>query len=320
MTPHRFPRRTLFGASLAGVLAARSTAAQTNIYGRIAFIQDGNIMQWTPEGVSLLHRDGNAMSPSWRPGASELIYVRNGGSFSNLITLETGTGRTRRLTDSESTYPEGSQDYVLDCDWINDACWSESDIIVFSSNAETTDGGLNLWVLRYTTDYMFPGPNDGAEPGQLEKVSVDADGRYAAYTVTGDNLMSSYISLRDLDTGTTFPVMEGAQGAYDAAISPNSDWVVGTIRDSDGVNDLWIWERETENTIRLTHGEQASNVTWDPYGDAIAYLAFTGSGFSLRAIYLDFSGDDPVVSGDPIVLIQNANIDSTSRPSWNTAE
>lgn len=275
-------------------------------------------MQWTPEGVTLLHNDGKAMSPSWRPGSDELIYVRDGGSYSNLITLETETGRTRRLTDSESTYAKGSKDYVLDCDWINDACWSESDIIVFSSNAETTDGALKLWILRFDSDYMFPGPNDGAEPGQLEKVSVDAHGRYAAYTVMGDDLMSSYISMRDLDSGITYPVMEGAQGAYDAAISPNGDWVIGTIRDSDGMNDLWLWERETENTIRLTHGEQASSATWDRYGDAVAYLAFTGSGFSLRAFYLDLSSGTPAISGETIVLIENANIDSTSRPSWNT--
>lgn len=275
-------------------------------------------MQWSPDGITELRSDGSAMSPSWQPGTNMLIYIRDGGSFSNLIVLDTDSGRTRRLTDSESAYQQGSQDYALDCDWISDAFWSESDIVVFSSNAESANGELGLWILRHSTELMFPSPNDFVEPGPVQKATVDAAGKYAAYTVTGEDLMTSYIGMRDLDTGQTWLAMEGALGAYDGAISPDGEWIIGTIRDSDHMNDLWLWNRETEQTVRLTHGEQASNASWDPYGEAVVYLSYVKTGFSMRAFYIDFSGDEPGIKGSTITLIDTANIDSTSRPSWNT--
>ena len=315
MAVSRFTRRTLLGAAAGGTILPHASRAQDTLDGRIAFVQDGNIRQWTPDGTTLLHADGQAMSPTWRPGENEIIYVRNGGSYSNLILLDADTRRTRRLTDSESEYTPGSQDYVLDCDWINDAAWSASDIVVFASTAESSDGGLNLWILRYESASIFPGPTDGGEPGPLEKVTVDAVGRYAAYTVVGDDMASSAIYVRDLDSGETTLAMEGAQGAFDAAISPDGDWVMGTIRDSDGMSDLWLWERDGGETTRLTHGEQASNAFWHPQGDVIGYLNYTGSGFGMRAFAIDFA--TPAREGEIIELISNATIDSTSRPSWN---
>lgn len=310
-------RRTLLAAALAACGLQSQSAAQSGVFGRIAFIKNGNIMQWSPDGVVELRNDGNAMAPTWEPNTNMLMYVRSGGSFSNLILLDVDSGRTRRLTNSESSLTAGSQAYVLDSDWIVDPFWSESGIVVFSSTAEDPNYLLRLWILRYDDELMFPGPTDYAEPGQIEKITVDAAGRYACYTVTGGNLMSSYIGMRDLDSGSTWPVMEGAQGAFDGAISPNGRWVIGTIRDSEGLSDLWICNWETEESVRLTNGEQANAVTWDYFGDWVAYLAFVGDGFSLRAFRIDFSGDQPSIDGDIQVLIENDNIDSTSRLSWN---
>lgn len=273
-------------------------------------------MQWSPDGVTTLRKDGNAMAPTWQPDSHMLMYVRAGGSFSNLITLDTDTGRTRRLTGSESSLQRGSQAYVEDSEWIIDPYWSESGIIVFASTAESPYSQLQLWILRYESNLMFPGPTDFAEPGPVEKITVDAAGKYACYTVTGDDLMSSYIGMRDLDTGATWPMMEGIHGAYDGAISPNGRWVIGTIRDSDDQNDLWLCNVETSASVRLTNGEQASAVTWDYLGEAVAYLSFVGDGFSLRSFRIDFTGDEPRINGGINVLIEKDDIDSTSRLSW----
>lgn len=308
-------RRTLIAASTLALVAPRTTHAQ-QVFGRIAFIKDGHIMQWSPDGVVTLREDGNASAPSWQPDSANLVYVRRGESFSNLIALDTETGRTRRLTDSESDEQPGSQDYVLDSAWIVDPFWSESDIIVFASTADSSDATLGLWILRYEDELMFPAPTDYSVVGQVEKVTVDAAGVYACYTVIADNLRSSYIGIRDLDTGASWVAIEGAQGAYDGAISPNGRWVIGTIRDSDGLSDLWLHNVESEETVRLTEGEQASAVCWDYFGEWVAYLAFVDNGFSLRAFQIEFSGDEPSIAGDIQVLIENDQIDSTSRLSW----
>ncbi len=309
-------RRMLIAGVAAGIATPGLANAQQNVFGKIAFIKDGHIMQWTPEGVTTLREDGNAMAPTWQPNSNMLMYVRAGESFSNLITLDTESGRTRRLTSSESTLQRGTEAYVQDSDWIVDPFWSESGIVVFASTAENPYFQLQLWILRYDSNVMFPGPTDFGEPGQVEKITVDAAGKYACYTVTGENLMSSYIGMRDLDTGATWPVMEGAQGAYDGAVSPNGRWVIGTIRDSDGLSDLWLCNVETAQTVRLTHGENASAVTWDYLGTSVAYLAFVGDGFSLRSFRIDLTGTEPSIDGDIQVLIENDQIDSTSRLSW----
>lgn len=312
-------RRTVLKSATASLLlpAVNIVSARQNTFGRIAFIKNGDIHQWTPDGVSLLREDGNASAPTWQPDSNTLMYVRRGGSYSNLITLDTESGRTRRLTNSESTLQRGSEAYVADSDWIVDPFWSDSGIVAFATNADDPNGWLQLWILRYESEVMFPGPTDFSEPGQIEKITVDAVGKYACYTVTGEDLMSSYIGMRDLDTGTSWVVMEGVRGAFDGAISPDGGWVVGTIRDSDGVSDLWLTNVETEESVRLTQGEQANAATWDYFGEEVAYLAFTGDGFSLRTFRIDFTADEPAIAGDIQTLIENDQIDSTSRLSWN---
>jgi hypothetical protein len=312
----RYSRRSVLQASASAFVLPKTVSAQANVFGRIAFIKDGHIMQWSPDGVTELKRDGAAMAPTWQPDAHMLMYVRNGGSYSNLISLDTETGRTRRLTNSESSLQRGSEAYVADSDWISDPFWSESNIVVFASTADSFTNTPQLWILRYESDTMFVGPTDYAETGWIEKITVDAAGKFACYTVLGADFVS-YIGMRDLDTGLTWPVMEGVNGAYDGAISPNGRWVIGTIRDSNNDSDLWLCNVETDEVVRLTQGENANAATWDYYGEWVAYLAFVGDGFSLRAFRIDFTGEMPSIAGDIQVLIESDAIDSTSRLSWN---
>lgn len=309
-------RRTILKSAAIAVALPQAASAQDAPSGRIVFIKNGNVMQWTPDGVTELKSDGNAKAPTWQPEEDMLMYVRVDESYSNLITLNTETHRTRRLTNSESDLQRGSEAYVLDSDWITDPFWSESNIIVFASTSESPNGVPQLWILRYETDTLFLGPSDYAETGWIEKITVDAAGRYACYTVLSEDLVS-YIGMRDLDTGATWPVMEGALGAFDGAISPDGRWVVGTIRDSDGKSDLWLCDVESTEAFRLTEGENANAVTWDYFGEWVTYLSFVGDGFSMRAFRIDFNSDEPGIEGDIQVLIEKDNIDSTSRLSWN---
>lgn len=315
--------RAAAGVTAAGIAIPQLGSTQRNeseLEGRIAFVKEGNIFAWSPEtGVRMVVEDGQAMDPTWQPGANYLLYVRDGGSYSNLILANTATGRTRRLTDNESVYEQGSPDYIADSVWAMDPSWSRSGIVGYASNQDSPYGDLRLWILNPAAETTYIAAWDGMEEGSLEHVSVDDGGIFATYTVLVGGWgsgSSTYVSLRDLDTGTTYPLMEGPQGAYDPAISRDGDWVIASIRDGDGVSDLWLCNRADETVSRLTEGEQASNATWSPDGEWVAYLSLEGAGFALKAIRVDVNGRNVV--GEPRVLVGADRIDSTSGLSWNT--
>lgn len=316
----RFASATGF-AAMAGspampAVAQRGTQAPE---GRIAFIKDGSVYQWSSDdGVRMIVEDGAAMDPSWQPGSDYLLYARNGGSYSNLIMANTGTGRTRRLTDNESDWEEGSPDYVATSVLAIDPSWSSSGIVCYASNQDSSTGGMQLWILDPNAETTYMAAWDGMEEGSLEHVSVDGNGVYAVYTVLVGGWgpgSSTYVSMRDLNMGTTYPMIEGVQGAYDPAISRDGEWIVASIRDGDGVSDLCLCNRLTESVTMLTSGEQASNAAWSPDGDWIAYLALDGSQFRLKAIQVDVRSGEIV--GRSRTLVDEDGIDSTCGLSWN---
>lgn len=316
----RFFRAT-FGAGIAPFLLPRQSLAQEDpVLGRIAYVQDGNIWMWSSaSGAERIVEDGAAMDPTWQPGTGMLLYVRDGGSYTDLIMANTETGRTRRLTANESKFQPGSADYVLDSVWAMDPSWSASGLVCYASNQDSADGSLRLWILDPARETTYPAASDGLEEGSIEHISVDAEGLYAVYTLLvggWGGSATTYVSLRDLNTGATYPVIEGPQGAYDPAISPDGEWIVATLRDEEGVSDLWLCNRAEESLTRLTTGEQASNATWNPDGDWLAYLRKVDSGFELRAIQLDLDAREIV--GRSRKLTDGGAIDSTCGLSWNS--
>lgn len=322
MDRRRFARLAVATGASALVPSAAAIASQRNSdpEGRIAFIKGGDVYMWSSEdGVLKIVEDGAAMDPTWEPGTDYLLYARDGGSYSNLIMANTATGRTRRLTDNESQWEEGSPDYVAGSVWAIDPSWSESGIVCYASNQDSPYGGMQLWILNPTAETTYLAAWDGMEEGSLEHVSVDGNGVYAVYTVLvggwGEG-STTYISMRDLDMGTTYPMIEGVQGAYDPAISRDGEWIVASIRDENGMSDLWLCNRIDESVTRLTSDQQASNATWSPDGDWIAYLALDGSGFKLKAIRVDL--DEREVVGRSQTLVDTDSIDSTCGLSWNT--
>lgn len=324
MDRRRFTRfATLSGLAASASKGAVPVAAQRGgevPEGRIAFIKDGNIYAWSSEdGVQIVVEDGAAMDPTWRPGSDYLLYARDGGSYSNIIMANTSTGRTRRLTDNESDWEPGSPDYVATSVWAIDPSWSQSGIVCYASNQDSPAGEMQLWILDPDAETTYMAAWDGLEEGSLEHISVDGDGVYAVYTVLVGGWgpgSSTYVSLRDLNMGTTYPMIEGPQGAYDPAISPDGEWIVASIRDENGVSDLGLCNRLDESVTMLTSGEQASNATWSPDGNWIAYLALDGSRFRLKAIRVDLRNQEVV--GRSRTLADEDGIDSTCGLSWNT--
>ncbi len=306
------------GAAIGAAPRFEVAAQRDEPEGRIAFIKDGDIWQWSSEdGTDRLIEDGRAVDPTWQPRGQLLLYARDGGSYSDLVLANPRTGNRKRLTDNESNAEVGSPEYVEGCAWALDPFWSQSGIVCFISDAASTMGQMELWILLPEQETAYVAANDGGDQGPPEKVSVDAAGTFCAYTVLaqgGPEGGTTYITMRDLNMGTTYPLIEGPQGAYDPAISPDAAWIVATIRDENGTSDLWIFDRVEETIERLTDDEQASGATWSPDGEWIAYLRWEGSGFEIRALRID--PDTGVRVGNAKTLAGPEHIDSTSGISW----
>lgn len=318
--------RRRFGAVATGVLGAALLSPRPHHAagqggepeGKIAFIKDGDIWEWSSQdGAERIVEDGNAMDPTWNPRGNILLYARDGGSFSDLIQANPRTGNLRRLTDNESPEEPGSPEYVSGCSWALDPCWSAADVVCYVSDAASEFGEMELWILDSDNGEAYVAPDDGNEQGPVESVSVDASAVYAVYTVLAAGAEeggTTYVSMRDLNVGTTYRLFEGPMGAYDPAISPDGAWVVASVRDEAGTSDLWLLNRVEETLVRLTEGEEASNAAWSPDGDWIAYLRWEGSGFELKALPIDSATGERI--GEAKRLVDADSISATSRLSW----
>jgi Tol biopolymer transport system component len=285
--------------------------------GKIAFVQDGDIWEWSGSGTSKVIEDGNAQDPTWSPDGRQIMYARNGGSFTNLLIANADTGRITRITDNESEYEEGSPDYVATSFWAVDPYWSASGIVCFVSDAATEGTVMQLWILDPDSGEAYVAADDGGDQGPIEHPSVDENATWVVYTVLsqgGTEGGTTYVTLRDINTGTTYPIIEGPQGAYDPAISPDGNSIVTTIRDESGISDLWLFDRETDELTRLTTDGEATNAVWSPDGDWVAYLHRSGTEFELWAFPIDTGSGEP--AGDAQKLVNAGPIDSTSVLSW----
>jgi Tol biopolymer transport system component len=320
--------RRRFLVSAAGVAGAASllprhrpaSAQSSDPEGKIAFIKDGNVWSWSSgDGTQLVIEDGAALDPTWSPNGRLLMYARNGGSFSDLILANPSTHNRKRLTDNESTAEKGSPEYVTGCSWALDPFWSQADVVSYVSDAGSTAGEMALWLLDPEDGVAYQAAYDGNDQGPLENVSVDETATYCVYTVLsagGTEGGTTYISMRDLNTGTTYPIIEGELGAYDAAISPSADWIVASLRDSSGTSDVWLFDRVGETLQRLTDGEQASSAVWSPDGEWIAYLRRVDSAFELKAFRINPRTGER--EGNARKLVEADILDATSGLSWTS--
>jgi Tol biopolymer transport system component len=320
ITRRRFLTSAAGMAGIASVLPAwRPAIAQSgDPQGKIAFIKDGDIWAWSSQdGTGRVIEDGAALDPTWSPNGRLIMYARNGGSFSDLILANPSTQNRKRLTDNESTAEKGSPEYVSACSWALDPYWSQADVVCFVSDSGSAFGEMALWVLDPDDGLAYQAAYDGNEQGPLENVSVDEAATYCVYTVLsagGPDGGTTHISMRDLNTGTTYPVIEGELGAYDAAISPSADWIVASLRDRSGTSDLWLFDRVGETLLRLTDGEQASGAVWSPDGEWIAYLRRVDSSFELKTFRIDPRTGER--DGKARKLVGPEVLDATSGLSW----
>ena len=257
------------------------------------------------------------MDASLSPAGDAVAYIEQGGSFSNLVIFDREAERSVRITDNEPFVESGSPDYVRTSAWAIDPSWSTSGRIGFISDRGSPDRMMQLWLMEAGARQAVVAPSDGQDTGSIEHLDLSRDGATAVYTVLaagGEVGGSTYVALRDLESGATSPIAEGVQGAYDPALSPDGSRLVVSIRDETGVSDLWMIDVETGLSSRLTNGKQATNAVWSEDGDRLAYMTPNDQSFTIWASRIDPAGETLV--GEPRKLVEEPGIDATSGLSW----
>jgi Tol biopolymer transport system component len=293
---------------------------QSNPSGRIAFVRGGNVWAWSPEGERELFQDGNASDPRWSPDGGEVLYVQNGGSFSNLVVYDFSSATATWLTDYEANAEGGSKDYVKFSSWVLDPAWSASGAIVYVSDRESEEKALRLWLMPSWESAGGLAPTDETDLGDIEHASLDANATAVVYTVLalgGSQGGGTYVAIRDLKSGATFPLVEGPRGAFDPALSSDGQSISLSIRADNGVSDIWMVDRASRRKAQLTRGEQAISPTWSPDGNWIAYLRPGDGGFEAWAIPVDRTAR---TAGEPIRLFAHDDLDATSGLSWTYSQ
>jgi TolB protein len=301
-------------ASVAPVTVAQDAG---NVPGRISFVRDGDVWLWQDEGSRAIIDSGMAMDPSLSPDRNAVAFVERGGSFSNLVIHDLTSQRSNRITDHEPFVEAGSPDYVASSFWVIDPSWSESGQIGFISDRDSPDRLMRLWLMDDPTSRAELAPTDGQDTGGIEQLELSRDGDAAVYTVLaagGELGGSTYVAYRLLDTGASYPIAEGVQGAYDGTLSPDGEHLAVSIRDDGGVSDLWIIDVETGEGAQVTDGAQATNASWSPDGEWLAYMTPDDRSFRLLASPVDAEAME--LSGEPRELVAEPGIDATSGLSW----
>jgi Tol biopolymer transport system component len=285
----RISRRTALAAPTVALLAAARGSQSVKaiqaeqVPGKIAFVRNGNIWVWSGGSASEVLTGGNIADPRWSPDGNELLYIRFENSYSDLFTYELDTGSETQLTFNQPFDEVGSYEYATNSSWVLDPDWARSGLIGFVSDMVGSGGYLSLWLMASTSEQPYLALQAVAED-DLSGLCLAPHDSLAAYTVRvrmGDGRFETYVALRDLDTGETFPVAESSGDIFDPAINPDATWIAVTIRAEDNVTDIWLTERSTGERRRGTRDQNAMAPRWSDDGNWFAYYRMQDYGFEI---------------------------------------
>ena len=250
--------------------------------------------------VSVDNVGGQGNSPSTYPSVSaDGRYLAFASSASNLVTGDTNgvydifvhdrdTGETARVSVATSGTQgnDGSWGPSISADGRYVAFHSAATNLVPGDNNATWDVFVHDRLTATTNRVSVD--SDGNQGNEMSYASsLSADGRFVAFTslatnlVPGDNNASSDVFVHDCETSETARVSvdsNGNEGSWDSAnpaISGDGRYVVFESEastlvagDGNGVNDIFVHDRETHQTTRVSvdsSGNEANGSSGYPY-------------------------------------------------------
>lgn len=306
--------RLVLVLALVGVGGAAAAADEPPPPGKIAFARASGIWTWSNGEQASVIDGPNLSDPRWSPDGTELLYVRSGNSFSDVVIRNLRLNADVPLTNYRSSAEEGTPEYVTGSSWALDPSWSASGLIGFIADVNSTDGALTLWLARDPLSSPYQPPLTSVEDN-IESLSLSADGGFAAYVVQKrlpDGTSAVSVRLRDLQDGTAATLADQGGGVFDPAIAPDGQHIAVTIRGGTGGSDVWVVGRANGALVRVTTDFQASASCWSPDGAWLSFIRMIDFKFEVWAVPMA----NGAPSGSARHLFDAPDINATSGLSW----
>ncbi len=284
------------------------------------FVQNGDIYVWENGKIRRMLELGNAAWPRWSPDGTRIAFIRMGDAFSDLYVTHVNSRNTRQLTRNQPAFTPGSYQYVQNAVWALSPAWSP-------------DGATIVYVsdLNSLKNFLWLIPSQGGTPQRLEPTTrlgdnVDQptfspDGTRIAFVhrVTREDGLSrrTDIWIVNLRTGELTPLVQGDDGQYAPAWSPDGNWIVYVGRKGDA-NDLFVIPASGGQPTQLTDSGVVASPTWSADGRTIAFLQLEREGFAVYTIEFTLGPDGQPRAGTPKKLFAADNIDAVSGLSWHS--
>jgi Tol biopolymer transport system component len=230
--------------------------------------------------------------------------------------------QTEAITNHRPDAETGGEGYTQSALWGMQPTWSpDGDRIAFTSDVRTEYPGL------------FSIDPDGSNQRKLEFLdhsqqaveypSYSPDGRKIAVTNYLTKGAIGQIWVLDTATDKWTEITNAKDGAYDAAWSPNGEWLAFTMREGTANNiyvvptDAQKWTEDHPTPIKLTTDGGSRSPAWSPDGNKLAYLGLSGESFDLYVsdVTLDTQGNPSLHNTER--LTEKAGIDAASSLSWS---
>jgi Tol biopolymer transport system component len=262
-------------------------------------------------------------------GALALAFLAS--AMPPALSAEGGTERVS--VDSTGADPDGdSHDPAVSADGRYVAFASEAGDLVEGDENSTTDVFV-VDRMAGSTERVSLDTGGGDPDGFSTAPAISADGRYVAFTsgasdlVTGDGNSTTDVFVRDreLDTTERVSVDTGgadpdagssdpsisADGRYLAFVSDASDLVAG---DANGSTDVFVHDRQSDSTERVSVNAGGGDPNGESYGAAISA---DGRHVAFQSAAGDLVADDANSFID--VFVRDRESNATERVSLDTA-
>jgi len=286
--------------------------------GRILFVQHGDIYLWHDGRTRRLLDLGDAASPSWAPDGQRFVFVRYGDAYSDLYVADANGQDVKQLTRNRPLLEPGTEAYVRNCVWAFDPVWMpDNQRIVYVSDLNALKNFL--WIVEGSGGSPQLIQASATLGDNVESPTVAPDGKRIAFshrTAANDGLRRrTDIWIVHLDTGQLLPLVQGGDGSYAPAWSPDGAWIAYVARHGDA-NDLFVVPASGGTPVQLTTVGAVAAPTWSPDGRMIAFLRLEGSAFEVHYVEFAVGLDGQPSASQPKRLFRGEGIDAPSGLSW----